>query len=599
MNPGDPRAFSRRSLLRSIGGGAGVATLLLVVTACQKAAPAPTTAASSAPAASSAKPATVATAAPAQAAPTAAPAPSPTAVPTAAAVQNSQAGLMRPKGTPKRGGTIRNAGPWTVSSFDIDQGSGSSALCNLYNNLVRRNLVDGLRTIIPDLATSWKVAADGLSYTFTLRQGVTFHDGTPFSADDVVATYNRRIFPPKGIVSVNQSLFPTVTKVEKLDSNTVKFSFKQPQADFLEVVADPDMVIYSAKALEENKQDLRKAVSPGTGAFMYKSYKQGEKWELVKNPHYWDPQLPYLDGIELLNVPAWPDRGTAVLTNQADFSWNVAHDTWLAGQKRTDIVQVGKWPSFGAYVLIINTTKKPWDNPLVRRAIHLAVSRQDLIQAYVNQEWIDLTRWVPHGDQFATPPNEIAKLPGYRADKTADIAEAKKLLAQAGHPNGFSGVDFLAASVAPQATIMAPAVQDQLKRTLNIDTKIRVQERALLGQQERSGQYDIVLDTPGGPISDFSPIGNLYFKNGGSQNFGHYDNAKFNDLLKQSDAELNATKRHALLNQIQDQLDQNPPWLLIGYTFHQPMWRNNVKGLDFANRIQVEWGRIETAWLDK
>jgi peptide/nickel transport system substrate-binding protein len=599
------QSVSRRALVRGIARMVGAGAVLLVAAGCS-ASPATPTAAPAAASSSSSGSAAAPTSAPAATAAPAAPATptqaavsvAPTLVPTAAAVQTNQAGFMRPTGTPKKGGTLRNAVGWDVPHFDIDQGSGSSALCNLYNNLVRRNLVDGLRTIIPDLAVSWTAAPDSLSYTFKLRQGVTFHDGTPFSADDVVATFSRRIFPPSGIVSVNQSLYANVSKVEKLDDATIQFSFKQPQADFLPVLADVDMVIYSKKTLDANNQDLRKVVAPGTGAFMYQSYKQGEKWTMVRNPHYWDPELPYLDGLELINVPAWPDRGTAVLTNQSDMSWNVAHDTWLAGQKKGPPIVTGKLPDFGAYVLYFNTKKKPWDNPLVRRAVHLATSRQDLIQAYITQEWIDLTRWVPHGDQYATPPDQIATLPGYRADKTADIAEAKKLMAQAGYPNGFSTVDFLCASVAPHSTIMAPAIQDQLKRTLNINAKIRVQERQLLGQQERAGTFDIVLDTPGGPISDFSPIGNLYFKTGGSQNFGHYSNAKFDDLLGQSDAELDSTKRHTLLNQIQDQLDTDPPWLLIGYTFHQPMWRNNLQGLNLGNRIFSEWGRVEIAWLD-
>ena len=142
---------------------------------------------------------------------------------------------------------------------------------------------------------------------------------------------------------------------------------------------------------------------------------------------------------------------------------------------------------------------------------------------------------------------------------------------------------------------MAPGIQDQLKRALNIDIKIQVKERSLLVEDEKAGRFTLVLDTPGGPISDFSPIGNTYFKTGGSQNYGGYSNPQFDDLLEAVRCELDPTKRQALLDQIQDLLDQDPPWLFIGYTDHLLMWRANVKGLGLDKRVISEWGRVDTA----
>jgi len=136
-------------------------------------------------------------------APTGAPA---AATPGASAAEagpaaSAEDGMMRPGGTPKRGGTLRGAFGVTTSNYDIHQGGSGSVLTHMYNNLVRLNLVDGLQTIIGDLATTWEMEPDGLTYTFHLRDGVKFHDGAAFSADDVVATFNRIINPPEGIVS--------------------------------------------------------------------------------------------------------------------------------------------------------------------------------------------------------------------------------------------------------------------------------------------------------------------------------------------------------------------------------------------------------------
>jgi peptide/nickel transport system substrate-binding protein len=511
-----------------------------------------------------------------------------------------QTGVLRaPEPNPKRGGTLRVAVGVTTAHFDIHQGAATHVLCHMYNNLVRWNLADGLRSIIPDLAQRWEISADKLVYTFYLRDGVKFHDGTPFSAEDVVATFRQIIWPPQGIVSPNRELFAMVDKVEAVDRLTVRFTLKEPRAYFLELLADPSSVIYSKKTLDENGQDLRRVIAPGSGAFIFKEHKQAERWVFERNPNYWDPELPYIDRMEWLHVPAWSDRGTAVLTGQADLSWNVSRETWEEGQRRKDIVQVNTLPNFGAYAVLFNTRKKPFDDPRVRRAIHLAVSRQDLIKAFQTQEWINLTRWIPYGDKFATPPEQIARLPGYRPDKSEDIATARRLLAEAGYADGIRGVDFLSASVAPHAEIMAPAFQDQLKRTLNIETRIRVTERALLGDEQQKGNFDIVLDTPGHILSDISPLANTYWKTGGSRNWGGYSNADFDRILRQYDTETDEQKRKQLADQLQDLLDQDPPWYLIGFTFHLPMWRNYVKGLALDKRAFAQWGRIETVWLDK
>ena len=541
--------------------------------------------------------------------PTAAPTPVPFAkvpVPAAAPTSAPAAAAATPGGVlasvdpnPKRGGTLRIAFGVTTSNYDLQQGASNSVLCHVYSTLVRLNPVDGLKTIVPDVAESYQVAPDGLSYTFALRKGVQFHDGTPLTADDVVATYNRMIFPPQGVVSLLKDRYATVSKVDAVDPSTVKFTMKEPSATFLLLLTDLTQGIYSRKTLEANANDLRKILlPPGTGPFMFKEYKDGEKWTLVRNPNYWNKELPYLDALELVHVPAWSDRGTAVLTNQVDMSWNVSKETWDEGAKRTDTMRTNRVTTFGAYQVIINTRQKPFDDPRVRRAVHLALNRQGLIQAFITQEQIDLSRWVPHGGQFATTRETIATLPGYRPDKTQDIADARKLLADAGYPNGVQGVELLSASVPPHAEIMAPGIQDQLKNALGMEVNIRVAERSLLVEDQKAGRFTLVLDTPGGPISDFSPLANTYFKTGGSQNFGGYSNAKFDDLLKQSDRELDPAKRKVMLDQMQDMLDQDPPWLFIGYTDHLRLWNARVRGLALDKRVQSEWGRVEIAWLD-
>lgn len=506
--------------------------------------------------------------------------------------------LIAPEPNPKRGGVLRTAFGVTTTSYDIYQGGNVAVLTHMYDGLVRFNPLDGLQTIIPSLATGWEISDDGLTYTFTLREGVTFHDGEPFTADDVVATFSRAINPPEGIISVMQAFYRSVESVEAVDPLTVQFNLSQPQADLLTALAAPFSVIYSKATLDANDQDVRSVVPPGTGPFVFEEYNEAERWSFVRNENYWNPELPYMDGLELLHVAAWSDRGTAVLTDQAGFSWNVSVETFAEGERR-DNIGAKQVPSIGVYTVYINSTREPFSDPRVRRAMHLALNRQALIGAFRTQESIALTRWISHASPFAMAPEEIAQLPGYRAEKDEDIATAQALMAEAGYADGISGVELLAASVAPHAEILAPAIQDLLRSSININADIRVTERALLFEEEAAGNFDLILDTPTISISDFSAIANLYFKTDASQNFGGYSNAEFDELAEAADLELDPEKRTEIFRQIEDVLDEDPPWLLIGWTFHLPMWQSYFKGHGMEQRTQSVWGRLDTGWLDQ
>lgn len=509
-------------------------------------------------------------------------------------------GVMRAsEPNPKRGGILKTAWGATTAHYDIHQGANAPVLVHMYNGLVTKNLADGLRTILPDLAKSWTISPDGRTYTFTLRDGVTFHDGTSFTSGDVAATFNRIISPPSGIVSIFKDDLSIVEKVTATDPLTAQFVLKSAWSPFLQVLSGSEMVIYSDKTLKDNNYDLRKVIAPGTGAFIFKDHKVGEKWTLARNPKYWNPDLPYVDGLELLNVPAWTDRGTAVLTGQADFSWNVSPQTWDEGKSHNDI-GTSQIPCLNSHTAIINNQHKAFGDPRIRRAIHLAVSRQAMIKALATQEPVFVSRWMPYSSPYSTPRDEIEQMPGYRGDKTADIAEARRLMTEAGYPNGFDDVDMVTASVPQWAEINAPAFQDELKRTLNINSKIRVMERGLLSEEYKKGDFDM-LQEAGFESSyiDPTPLWNACLKTGGSRNWSHYSNPPFDKVLDQINVESNDDKRKDLFKQGMDLLDGDPPFYLIGFCAHSPMWKSYVKGLALDNRLHVQWGRLDTVWLDK
>ena len=317
--------------------------------------------------------------------PTTAPAPTPTAAPAPApmAMACKIGCLTSPDPNPREGGAVRTAWGATTKHYDIHQGGAAHIMTSFYNKLFTLDPTKGLAEISPELATSWDIADDGMEFTFNLREGVKFHDGSDFTADDVVVTFDRIIFPGKyeGMISTAQSLFDAIGGVEKVDDHTVKFTLNKPRVWQFDLFQYTAAVIYPSDYLEANDHDIRKKVAPGTGPFKLVDHRMGEVWEFESNADYWNPELPYVDSVKMQHVPAWTDRGTAVLTANADFSWNVSRDTWDQGTERDDISNA-LLDNFGALEVKWNNEKAPFDEPKVRRAVHLAINRHHAVDVY-------------------------------------------------------------------------------------------------------------------------------------------------------------------------------------------------------------------------
>ena len=509
--------------------------------------------------------------------------------------------LTAPEENPKRGGMLLTAWGANPTHFDIHQGGGCAGCGMMYDGLIMWNLMDGYRSIVPALATSWEVSEDKSIYTFKLREGVKFHDGEAFSAEDVLATFNRIISPPENIaIGGLREELAMVQEVTAPDDMTVVFTLKQPVSYFLEIIAGDGAVIYSKKTLEENNFDLKGVtVAPGTGPFKFVEFVPGEKIVLEANREYWNPNLPYLDGITFQHVAAWADRGTAVLTGQADLSFNVSVDTWNEGATRDDL-QTARAACLNSHMVAINNSKEPFNNPLVRRAIHLAVDRQSLIDTFAPVwEPAFVTRWLPSASPFATPQEELLTMPGYRPDKTKDIAEAKRLLAEAGYPDGFE-TTFTAWTDASSSEVAVPAFAELLRTSLNIQGEVKVVERALTADVLKSGDFDLFKsDTYASSILDPFPFWNSYLRTGASQNWSQYSNPDFDALLDELAGETDNAKRQEIINRGLDMLDENPPFFLIGFCAHSAMASTDVKGIAFGERLWSKWGRFETLWLDR
>lgn len=510
--------------------------------------------------------------------------------------------MKAPEENPKRGGTVTTAWGMAPTHFDLHQGGGCAGCGMIYNGLIMWNVADGYHTIVPALATEWSVSEDHLVYTFKLREGVTFQDGSEFNADDVVATFERIINPPDNLsISGIREQLAMVTSVMAPDPLTVEFTLAQPTPFFLEVLAGDSMIVYSAEELEANNFDLRGVTVPtGTGPFKFVEYVQGEKLVLEANTEYWNSELPYVDRIEMLHVPAWPDRGTAVLTGQADFTFNGSVDTWQEAQSRPEMV-TAQAPCLNSHMIAINNEHPPFDDPLVRRAIHLAIDRQAIIDAFTPVwEPAFVSRWLPAASPWATPQEEVLQLPGYRPDKTEDIETARQLLAEAGYPDGFE-TTFTAWTEASSSEVAVPAFAELMRTALNITGEIKVVERPRTNDVLSSGDFDLFkADIYASPVLDPYPLWNLYLHTGASQNWSKYSNPDFDALLDNELAlETDPEARQEIINRGLDMLDENPPFFLIGFCAHSVIANQAVKGLSITDRAWSKFDRFETVWLDR
>src|SRR4029077_9796555 len=356
--------------------------------------------------------------------------------------------LAAPEPNPKRGGVLRVGMPLRAPHFDVHQ---SRTLFNLgsmgcmFDNLIRRDPRDSGKTIIPDLAHSWEIAKDAKTYTFHLRQGVQFHDGAELTSEDVKATYDRIAKPPQGISIPRSVLFKAVSEINARDKYTIEFKLSEPRpVNFImSAIASGWNVIVRKKTLEDNNYNLRKVeIYPGTGPFKSVRRVENEIWVMEKNKNYWNKGLPYLDGIEFYHaLPFSTELGSAVLSGRVDYI-RITDPVTARKAKDTPGLSTTAFNQSVIQATWVNSKKKPFDDPRVGRALHLAFDRHTLVDVVKDVAPMRVGGFVYPFSEFATATEELFKRVGYQTDSTAAAKEAKSLLATAGHANGIQGLDF-------------------------------------------------------------------------------------------------------------------------------------------------------------
>src|SRR5712692_6153606 len=279
---------------------------------------------------------------------------------------------------PRRGGVLLaviGADPPSLDPHQESTFANIELVAPLYSTLLQ---IDPYHypKIIGDVASEWKISLDGLAYTFKIHQGIRFHDGSPLTAADVKASYDKIVFPPEGVRSVRKNAYTAVERIEAPEPRTVVFKLKFPSASLLANLASPWNVIFPRKYLDQDVNYFKTHVV-GSGPFKFKSYTRGSTFEGERNPDSFVKDRPYLDGYKFFISTETSVRAAAIRSGRAYIEFRNLPNAEVEAIRKTlgNKVVVQDTAATGLFGIAMNQTVKPFTDVRVRKALTLAFDR--------------------------------------------------------------------------------------------------------------------------------------------------------------------------------------------------------------------------------
>ena len=438
------------------------------------------------------------------------------------------------------------------------------ATAGVYSGLLHKDPDDPTKIAL-DLAERYTASSDGKTYTFFLRKGVKWHDGQPFTSADVKATFDRVLNPDFKSPKCGATLKPLVASTEVVDPQTFQVRLKAAAPEpFLNAVSSAWCRVVAKHVLEKFGNDLNKPEAQiGTGPFKFKKYERGSVIEWEKNKDYFVQGLPYLDGVKQFILTGGPTQLAAAKAGRIHL-W----DTWPAMGKaqsdelraaRGNEVDVYRWPINTVWVVFLNSLKPPFDNPDMRRAVHLALNRQELIAKALDGAGVPCSIIDPKlvGDA-ALPMAEVEKIPGCRtgAGKDQDIAEAEKLVKKH-HPNGID-IEMAFRQVGNYSD-RAQLVVAQLRK-VGIRGTLKTHESAAGYAAWGKGDFTLIATQDRAMDStDPSDVFSLVWTTQGGSNYGKSSDPKVDELADRALKEIDKAKRAKMYHDLQKMVLNGAP----------------------------------------
>jgi peptide/nickel transport system substrate-binding protein len=425
-----------------------------------------------------------------------------------------------------------------------------------YNTLLRIDPFDRTGTRpVPDLAESWTISNDGLTYTFKLRQGVRFHDGSVLTSRDVKASYDKIIAPPAGVISMRKGSYQSIEAVEVPDAHTIRFRLKWPEASFLISVSSPYNWIYKADILARDPRWYETNVM-GTGPFKFVEHVKGSHWIAKKNPDYWDKGKPYLDGFRAIFMASSSAQVSAIRGERAHIQFRgfspADRDALVQALGPKITVQESAWNC--VQLVTMNHERKPFDDKRVRRALTLALDRYEASKSLSRIAVVKEVGGIQvPGTPWATPPQELEKLAGYGRDINAARAEAKRLLREAGVPDGFA-FTFKNRGIPQPYEPVAIWLIDQW-RQIGLNVKMETIEASTHVAMLRRGDFEVSSDAQCSFIVE-PDIDLQKFQSTGisDNNYSKYKDPVLDDLFLRQARAMDPEERKRLLRALEKRL---------------------------------------------
>jgi peptide/nickel transport system substrate-binding protein len=523
----------------------------------------------------------------------------------AVAVVSAAAVTAAYAGEPKHGGVLKmyhRETPGGISIHEEATFSTNVPMMPVFNNLVlfdQHKPQNSLDTIVPELASSWSWDAAKTQLTFKLRDGVKWHDGKPFTAQDVKCTFDMLMGKSEAKFRKNprKDWYDNVAEVTVNGDTEAVFHLKRPQPSLMAMLASGYTPIYPCHVAPA--QMRTKPI--GTGPFKFVEFKQNESIKLVKNPDYWKPGLPYLDGIEFSIIS---NRSTAVLAfiaGRVDMTFPTEVSIPLLKDVHAQAPQAicDLQPTNVNTNLIVNRNATPFDNADLRRALALALDRKAFVDILFEGK-ADIggsMQPLPEG-VWGLPPEILQTIPGYGPDVQKNRAEARVIMEKLGYgPNKRLAVKI---STRNLAIYRDPAVIliDQLK-DIYVDGDLEVVETGAWHAKVTRHDYAVGLNLTGNGIDD--PDQSFYenYGCGSERNYTNYCNKDLQKLFDQQSAEADLDKRKKLVWEIDKKLQEDVARPILYHSRMGTCWQPYVKNVTMMRNSSYNGFRYEDVWLDK
>jgi peptide/nickel transport system substrate-binding protein len=506
---------------------------------------------------------------------------------------------------PKRGGTLTYLIPADAPpSFDGHRESTFAtvhAFAPFYSLLVRVNPDNPSSTtdIVCDLCTGMTHSDDGKTWTFNIRQNVKFHDGSPLTADDVAASFNEIVFPPPGVLSPRLSNLLMIDKIEASDPATVVIRLKFPTEAFLPALASPFNWIYEKAILDKDPHWYEKNVM-GTGPFKFVAYETGQSIKGERNPDYYDPKLPYLDGFVAIYADKQATRVDAIRSDRAAIEFRgmppSSRDELAAALGDQLTVQEGDWDVGSA--ITMNHQKKPFDDVRVRRALTLAIDRWGGAPPLSKVAIVQTVGGIVFpGSPLAATKDELQQIAGYWPDAEKSRDEARRLLKEAG-AEGLS-FELLNRNVDQPYKYVGTWLIDQWSK-IGLHVTQRVVPTGPWFDAMRNGDFDVVVEAPGyGIVNPLMDIQKFLPSSVDAENYARYDDKQAVDLYDAMLHESDPAKQRSAMRAFETyMLDTQAHAMWVLWWHRIVPYRGYVKGFKIAptHFLNQDLARL---WLDK